>query len=264
MSFVGVLFCLLIVVAIAVLVGIVINRRPQPSASRASRHDHPPRAGRTRRQLATAIDAVDRSIVQGRLLTDHGWDFARVKAALTSYRQFLFLVAANPGEPVVPWHPDIDTVWQVHSQCTSYADDCRSVFGGWTWPYRPAAHRHPAGLQRSRTLYDQTFSVDVPIVDNTLLELWLLSEMLNDPTPITDAPYAGLGGEFGGAGASGDWNPTDTGASIDDLVHAACDSDVRLNDTADSHHDHDAGGYDSGDYDSGGGDSGGGDSGGGD
>ena len=46
------------------------------------------------------------------------------------YRQFLYLIAANPGQMVVPWSQQLDDLWHEHILDTKkYAEDCQNLFG---------------------------------------------------------------------------------------------------------------------------------------
>ena len=45
------------------------------------------------------------------------------------YRQFLYLIALNPGKSVVPWSKDMDDFWHCHILDTDkYTKDCQELF----------------------------------------------------------------------------------------------------------------------------------------
>jgi hypothetical protein len=46
------------------------------------------------------------------------------------YRQFLYLIATNPGKTVVPWSQPLDDFWHEHILDThKYTADCQQIFG---------------------------------------------------------------------------------------------------------------------------------------
>jgi len=48
----------------------------------------------------------------------------------SEYRQFLYLLAINPGKTVVPWSQELDDFWHLHILDTGkYAADCGKLFG---------------------------------------------------------------------------------------------------------------------------------------
>jgi|GEM_PF-1836973 len=253
----GVFFCVLVAVAVVVLAAIALVRR--------AKHNQDSSPWLTKRKLAEQIDAIDLSMVEQKL-RDRDWADFRVYTAVLEYRKFLFLAAINQRELITPWNDDIDDCWRKHSELASYGAVCQKLFGE-SWPYLPPTGGLRPTNDKQQSLYDQTFRTSVQTDrpnGDILLQVWVLDELLNDPTPISYPdlpisefyvdPYAGHGGEFGGGGASGDWNDspttdTDTGrdSSGDD-----CSSNDSCSDSSDS-----GGGYDSGSSDCGGGESGG-------
>jgi hypothetical protein len=46
------------------------------------------------------------------------------------YKQFLYLILANPGKTVVPWSQNMDDLWHEHILDTKkYKKDCEEIFG---------------------------------------------------------------------------------------------------------------------------------------
>lgn len=79
------------------------------------------------------IAALDLSSVKEKLRSQKNWwwkwrnDIDRIE---TEYRQFLYLIAVNPGKTVVPWTQQLDDFWHAHILDTrKYEEDCKKVFG---------------------------------------------------------------------------------------------------------------------------------------
>lgn len=250
MGSVGVFVCVAIILSVLVLLGRSLVTRVKTGNSRP--------LGLTNRQLAEYIDSLDLSLIERLLQTAHEWDGGRIVSAMISYRQFLFLLATHPAEPVVPWYGDIDTIWQRHSQSVGYAADCQMIFGR-LMPYQAPANYPPHGAEYTQATYGRTFrssgSTPVHTGEDVFLQYWLLSELLDNPATIDMYPptasevyveqYAGHDGEFGGGGAGDSWDEPEP-----DTERQEFGGDTTT---------------DSGDYDSGGdcgGDCGGGDCGG--
>ena len=65
------------------------------------------------------------------------------------YKQFLYLIATNPGEVVVPWSEDLDDLWHEHILDTQkYAEDCQAIFGR----FNRGSMRQPADLPKGTGL----------------------------------------------------------------------------------------------------------------
>ena len=76
---------------------------------------------------------LDLADVNRRLRRRKGWWWSRrhdVDRLESEYRQFLFLVASNPGKAVVPWTEAMDDFWHEHILDTRrYEADCQAIFG---------------------------------------------------------------------------------------------------------------------------------------
>jgi len=81
-----------------------------------------------------AIAAIDLGSIRQKLASKKStwWHFWHSTARLEKeYRQFLFLIATNPGLTVVPWSQALDDFWHEHILDTAkYAADCNAVMGG--------------------------------------------------------------------------------------------------------------------------------------
>jgi hypothetical protein len=79
------------------------------------------------------IRALDLSGVKAKFAFKKGrwWQFWNSADRIEQqYRQFLYLIAMNPGETVVPWSQDLDDFWHENILNTAkYAKDCEAIFG---------------------------------------------------------------------------------------------------------------------------------------
>ena len=73
------------------------------------------------------------------------------------YRQFLYLIAANPGQTVVPWSEAMDDFWHEHILDTrQYEADCLALFGQFVHhnPHLTVGSKPQVrAFQETRTMY---------------------------------------------------------------------------------------------------------------
>lgn len=120
-----VMIMVLVAVVIAVIVGIMVNDSTVvvPKAEPVARAKRP-------RVSKTDIGALDFSKIHTQLKSRKGWEDARIAAADAEYRKFLWLLAAYPGEMMVPWSVDMDDFWHQHILNTAdYTATCQKLFG---------------------------------------------------------------------------------------------------------------------------------------
>jgi hypothetical protein len=90
------------------------------------------------------------------------WHMWRSPARIESeYRQFLYLLASNPGKVLVPWSQDVDDFWREHIlDPRKYAPDCNLIAGG-LLQYRPhlshGSVSHDRECEETRKLYLAAF-----------------------------------------------------------------------------------------------------------
>jgi uncharacterized membrane protein YgcG len=81
----------------------------------------------------TLVQELDLSTVKAKYLTTKSWWWKwrnDVDQIETEYRQFLYLIAINPGKTLVPWSQDMDDFWHAHILDTGrYSKDCQQLFG---------------------------------------------------------------------------------------------------------------------------------------
>ena len=79
----------------------------------------------------------------------------------SEYRQFLYLIATNPGKTVVPWSHDLDDFWHEHILNTAkYAIDCNTINGGFIHhnPHLPeGSPTHTQASDDTREMYKLAF-----------------------------------------------------------------------------------------------------------
>lgn len=102
------------------------------------------------------IDTLDLTSVKEKLRRRKGWWwclFHDPDALEREYRQFLYLIALDPGQTVVPWSDALDEFWHEHILDTrKYEEDCVAIFGR-------LVHHNPhlsAGSQRQRLAFRRT------------------------------------------------------------------------------------------------------------
>lgn len=102
------------------------------------------------------IDALDLSSVKTKLGEQKGWWWRRgdkLNKLEVEYKQFLYLIATNPGKTVVPWTQDLDDMWHVHILDTrKYEEDCKTVFGK-TIHHNPHL---PVGSTKQKQAFNET------------------------------------------------------------------------------------------------------------
>jgi hypothetical protein len=110
------------------------------------------------------VAAIDLSSVRAKFLARKGVFWRLRKSARRvedEYRQFLFLVATNPGQTVVPWSQDLDDFWHEHILNTAkYAGDCESIMGAFIHhnPHLPeGSPAHGKAFAETRLLYKAAF-----------------------------------------------------------------------------------------------------------
>jgi hypothetical protein len=81
------------------------------------------------------------------------------------YRQFLYLIATNPGKTVVPWTQDLDDFWHEHILDTEkYAQDCNAALGSFLHhnPHLPkGSSQHDKAFSETRQMYRAAFKETV-------------------------------------------------------------------------------------------------------
>ena len=79
------------------------------------------------------IDRLDFASIKEKLKFRKGWWWnwwTNLDAIEKEYKQFLYLIATNPGKTVVPWSEKLDDLWHEHILDTSrYQRDCQELFG---------------------------------------------------------------------------------------------------------------------------------------
>jgi len=79
------------------------------------------------------IDRLDLEAIKAKLKSKKGWWWnlrTDLDAVEQEYKQFLYLIATNPGEVVVPWNDKLDDLWHEHILDTArYEKDCQDIFG---------------------------------------------------------------------------------------------------------------------------------------
>ena len=114
------------------------------------------------------IAAIRFDDVRERLMHRKGWWWSLRRDAgkiEREYRQFLYLIATNPGRTVVPWSQDLDDFWHEHILDTArYAADCARIFGGFIHhdPHLPEGSRaHSDAFRATIEMYRQAFGEKV-------------------------------------------------------------------------------------------------------
>lgn len=93
-------------------------------------YSHYTERGTRRRVTKWDISALDLSKIHNQLKRREGWEDVRIAAADAEYRKFLWLLAAYPGEMMVPWSDDLDSFWHQHILNTAdYTATCNRLFG---------------------------------------------------------------------------------------------------------------------------------------
>src|SRR5438067_1674776 len=110
------------------------------------------------------IRAVDLNSVREKFLSRKGifWRMRNnARRVEDEYRQFLYLIASNPGQTVVPWSQDLDDFWHEHILNTQkYARDCETIMGGFIHhnPHLPeGSPSHTKAFAATRQIYREAF-----------------------------------------------------------------------------------------------------------
>lgn len=111
------------------------------------------------------IQNLDLTSVKRKLKLQKGWfwqlfhDVTRIEK---EYRQFLYLIAMNPGKTIVPWSEPLDEFWHTHVLDTrKYGDDCHRIFGQFIHhnPHLAVGTRdQSAAFQETKLLYKAAFT----------------------------------------------------------------------------------------------------------
>ena len=107
------------------------------------------------RDAAELVIQLDLSFVRARLKKE-GWNQERLDHGEQEYRDFLILLAQNPGQRLVPWCQTLDEFWHAHILHTRrYMQDCQRIFGRYLH-HDPEIERNP---EVYRTAVDTTKSL---------------------------------------------------------------------------------------------------------
>lgn len=110
------------------------------------------------------VAKLDLESVRRKLLFKKGW-WWRVRTNIlrleSEYRQFLYLIASNPDQTVVPWSNDLDDFWHEHILDTAkYARDCVAIMGRFIHhnPHLPeGTPAHMQAFAATRRMYQTAF-----------------------------------------------------------------------------------------------------------
>jgi hypothetical protein len=74
---------------------------------------------------------LDLSKVRANLQSRRYWDASKnINLIDKEYRLFLYLIATNYKQTIVPWSDDLDELWHEHILDTKkYQEDCQKIFG---------------------------------------------------------------------------------------------------------------------------------------
>lgn len=79
------------------------------------------------------IQSLPLNLVKDKLRSKKSWWWLlwhNLDKIEVEYRQFLYLIAKNPGQTVVPWSEAMDDFWHEHILDTAkYEKDCNEIFG---------------------------------------------------------------------------------------------------------------------------------------
>ncbi len=80
--------------------------------------------------MRRAIVRLDLGAIRQKAAERHGWSGETAQALEDEYRDFLILIAENPGSVISPWSDALDLFWHEHILDTArYAADCKRIFG---------------------------------------------------------------------------------------------------------------------------------------
>jgi hypothetical protein len=100
------------------------------------------------------IVGLDLSAVREKATKRHAWTENQSRVLEAEYRDFLILLAENPGKTISPWSDDLDLFWHEHILDTRrYAKECLWIFGRFI-QHDPNIDRRPShhGETRRTTL----------------------------------------------------------------------------------------------------------------
>ncbi len=110
-------------------------------------------------EIMTAVNYIDLQSVRQKFLANKGWWWRlwngyRIEDIEEDYREFLYLIATNPGETIVPWSQEMDDFWHEHILDTrKYQKDCKSL-GVEAIHHNPnlpkGSYRHSMGVQATK------------------------------------------------------------------------------------------------------------------
>jgi hypothetical protein len=143
---------------------------------------------RPTRDYARLVADLDLSLVKQKAAGRHRWRDEQANAAEADYRRFLYLMATNPTQPIVPWTQDLDNLWHEHILDTKrYAEDCQRIFGRFIH-HDPHIGRSPALEAQARRatgqLYDRAFFSSATLNQSDSSLAWMLPAtmlMMNSP-----------------------------------------------------------------------------------
>jgi hypothetical protein len=110
------------------------------------------------------VAAIDLKDVREQLNLRKGWWWRLWHNPMDlelEYRRFLFLLATNLGQPIVPWSDDLNDFWLEHQRdAEKYAVDCYSIIGAVMNQRHPAAEgtvEYQNAWRETRELYQSAF-----------------------------------------------------------------------------------------------------------
>jgi hypothetical protein len=110
------------------------------------------------------VASLDLKSVRQKFAFKKGWWWLfrnNAQRVENEYRQFLYLIAVNPGQTVVPWSRELDDFWHEHILDTAkYARDCETIMGGFIHhnPHVPEeTFTHTKALHATREMYKAAF-----------------------------------------------------------------------------------------------------------
>jgi hypothetical protein len=108
------------------------------------------RSGRRFKSLDLSAGEEEAAGEEGHALEVQRNDIDKVEK---EYKQFLYLIATNPGKTVVPWSEPLDDLWHEHILDThKYTEECKKIFGQYV-------HHNPhldRGTAAQKTAYKET------------------------------------------------------------------------------------------------------------
>lgn len=97
------------------------------------------------------------------------WHSSEMLETEAEYRQFLYLIATNPGKTIVPWSQKLDDFWHEHILDTrKYEEDCQKIFGQFIHhnPHLPKGTvEHSKAAKETREIYRESFTNTTVFID---------------------------------------------------------------------------------------------------